>query len=195
MYDILTSNAQSVLSQEGVQTENAGVVKFTSANEGCVEFIDNSKTYRLHFIKNGNEFDLSDEVETIINNKSMTEADENDDATSSNETEEGTEEVVEETKIETTELEESKAINESKLADIETKIASMMSDIEELKACMPNKKTEEVTLISGETETEENSTDDSNEESLEETSEELESDDTIKNNKRYETLKKIAYGY
>lgn len=132
MYDILTSNAQSVLSNEGVQTNNAGVVKFTSDNEGCVEFIDNSKTYRLNFTKNGNEFDLSSEVEIIENIKSMTDANENVDATTSNDTEEGTEEV-----SKTTELEE-------KMAEIETKMGSMMTDIDELKAYMPNQKTDDV---------------------------------------------------
>jgi len=144
MYDILTSNAQSVLSNEGVQTNNAGVVKFTSDNEGCVEFIDNSKTYRLNFTKNGQEFDLSSEVETIENIKSMTDADENGDATPSIESEEGTEKVVEEVS-EPTELEEMKAMYESKMSEMETKIDSMMTDIEELKACMPkeNAKNEE----------------------------------------------------
>lgn len=144
MYDILTSNAQSVLSNEGVQTINAGVVKFTSDNEGCVEFIDNSKTYRLSFIKKGNEFDLSDQVETIENVKSMTEADEKSDETLSIESEEGTEEVVE-TETETTELEEMKAMYESKMSDMDSVIESMKIDIEELKAYMPkeNVKTEE----------------------------------------------------
>jgi hypothetical protein len=134
MYDILTSNAQSVLADSGVQTTSAGIIKFTSDNEGCVEFIDNSKTYRLNFVKKDNEFDLSSEVETIENVKSMTDAVENVDATTSN-TEEGTTDTVENEK--TTGIEEMKAMYESKMADMETKMGTMMTDIEELKACMP----------------------------------------------------------
>jgi len=184
MYDILISNAQSVLSNEGVQTNNAGVVKFTSDNEGCVEFIDNSKTYRLNFTKNGQEFDLSSEVETIENEKSMTEADENGDMTPSIESEEGTEDVVEEVS-ELNELEEMKAMYESKMAEFESKMGTMMSDIEELKACMPktNMKTEEVEETVEDTETTEEITNEKTEETTDEPTEVTEESEEIENTK------------